>query len=402
MDTKQINDALDRIFHQEEARIVFWNDPEREFLNVLPFLLLDGVTTLRLDQEAALGVKIRLERDDPAGKYLLYSPSEEPDYENDWLLDIRLYSRSFRADRASILLDQLGLHDHGLRQHLADRRKFFDSKERHQKIKTLVVADDAAADLDRKMIAVVAKADQPELFNLVRTIFHAWIEAGSEFDLDNPPVVWGQFEKFDLDAPFWQMVKAVFGYEEENPTLKMFLLRLMLTDYAHHLKGDVPQAIRGLLLPPDPIEQKPTLMPGLDERAIWSLNQLKWGLTRLFVDGLLYWGDVRSAFRELRTKSHDDLIRFFSMKQINSEYMRSRGQYLPLNRIADADRYLISEILCKALEKQADPESIPLVEWLTKAFHDRANKSISVGSLLNSVCNENQTKKGLFPSTSKN
>ena len=45
------------------------------------------------------------------------------------------------------------------------------------------------------------------------------------------------------------MVKTLFGYEEENRTLKMFLLRLMLTDYAHHLKGDVPQSIRGLLLP---------------------------------------------------------------------------------------------------------------------------------------------------------
>src|SRR6516225_2703092 len=89
MDTKQINDVLDRIFHKENARIVFWNDPEREFLNILPFLLLDGVTIIRLEQEAALGVKIRLEREDPAGKYLLYSPAEEPDYEGDWLLDVR-------------------------------------------------------------------------------------------------------------------------------------------------------------------------------------------------------------------------------------------------------------------------------------------------------------------------
>ena len=146
----------------------------------------------------------------------------------------------------------------------------------------------------------------------------------------------------------------------------------------------------------DPVEKKPSLMPGLDERAIWSLDQLKWGLTRLFVDGLLYWGDVRSAFRELRTMSHEELIRYYSEKRINSEYMRSRGPYLPLHDIADADRYLISEILCKALEKQAGSQSIPLIEWLTKAFKDRANKSISIGSLINSVCNDNEAKKGLL------
>lgn len=248
-DLNQIHAALERLFNEEGQRIVFWNDPDREFLNTLPFLMLDDVITLRLDEVGALEAKIRLERQEPNGRFLLYAPTEEPDYEDDWLLDIRLYTRSFRADKASILLQELGLVNLHLRTHISERRKFFDAKERLQKIKNLVAPNDAAADLDRKMIAVVAKADQPELFNLVRTIFHAWTEAGSELDLDNPPAVWGQIEKFDLDVAFWQMVKVTFGYEEENPTLKNFVLRLMLTDYAHHLKGDVPQSIRGLLLP---------------------------------------------------------------------------------------------------------------------------------------------------------
>ena len=57
------------------------------------------------------------------GRYLVYSPAEEPEYEDDWLLDIRLYSRSFRADRASIILQDLGLSSQHLREHLADRTK---------------------------------------------------------------------------------------------------------------------------------------------------------------------------------------------------------------------------------------------------------------------------------------
>jgi uncharacterized protein (TIGR02687 family) len=248
-DLNQIQSALHRLFHEEGQRIVFWNDPDREFWMTLPALQLDGVTTLRLDEVGALGAKYRLEREEPTGKFLLYAPTEEPDYEDDWLLDIRLYSRSFRADRASILLQELGLVNQSLRTHIAERRKFFDAKDRLQKVKNLVLPDDAAGDLDRKMIAVVLRADQPELFNLVRTAFHACTEAGAEIDLDNPPAVWGQVERFDLDVPFWQMVKATFGYEEENPSLKNFLLRLVLTDYAHHLKGDVPLALRGLLLP---------------------------------------------------------------------------------------------------------------------------------------------------------
>ncbi|MGH9428509.1 MAG: BREX-1 system phosphatase PglZ type A, partial [Terriglobia bacterium] len=148
-DLHQITTALDRIFNEEGKRIVFWNDPEREFLEFIDTnsSLQFGdtaVQVLRLDKTSSLATKIRLEREDPTGRYLLYAPTEEPDYENDWLLDIRLYSRSFRADRASIILDELGLANQHLRQHLADRRRFFDNKDRLQKLKPLVTAEDTA------------------------------------------------------------------------------------------------------------------------------------------------------------------------------------------------------------------------------------------------------------------
>ena len=171
-DLHQVNTALGRIFNEDGNRIVFWHDPEHEFLDFIDAnsLLQFGdtaVKVVRLDKTGSLATKIRLEREDPTGRYLLYTPTEEPDYESDWLLDIRLYSRSFRADRASILLDELGLGEkQDLRQHLADRRKFFDNKERLQKLKPLVTAEDSATDLDRKMIAAVVKVDPPELFTL--------------------------------------------------------------------------------------------------------------------------------------------------------------------------------------------------------------------------------------------
>jgi uncharacterized protein (TIGR02687 family) len=247
-DLKQIQSALHRLFHEEANRIVFWNDPDREFEDAIETLTLDGVTTVLLHRSGALDTKIRIDRMETDTKFLLYSPTEEPEYENDWLLDIRLFSRSFRADRASILLQELGLANLHLRSHLADRRKFFDSKDRSQRLKSLVEPNDVAPDLDRKMIAVITKAEQAELFNLVRTLFHAWTDS-QEFDLDEPPAVWGQVEKFDLDVLFWQMVKSSFGYDEESPSLKNLLLRLFATDFAFHLKADVPQSLQNLVLP---------------------------------------------------------------------------------------------------------------------------------------------------------
>jgi hypothetical protein len=183
-DLNQINTALKRLFVDEGQRIVFWNDPEMEFQSTLSQLSLDNVSILRLDEVGQLAAKIRIELEEPTGKLLVYVPSEEPDYEADWLLDVRLYSRSFRADRASILLQQLGLANQHLRLHIAERRKFFDAKDRLQRLKAIIAPNDAATDLDRKMIAVVTRAEQDELFNLVRTIFHGRMEAGADLDLD--------------------------------------------------------------------------------------------------------------------------------------------------------------------------------------------------------------------------
>ena len=248
MDLTQIESALARLFDDEQHRIVFWNDPEGEFADALAELALDGVQVLRLDELCELEVKIRLERDDPQGRYLLYAPTEEPELADDWLLDIRLYSHSFRADRASILLDQLGLTRQHLRPHLAERRKFFDSKERLRKLQQMVESGDSEVGLDRKMLAVIVKADQPQLFNILQTLYHEMAQ-GEEVDLQTVPEAWGQIEKFDLAEPFWRMVRSAFGYEENSPSLRNLLIRLMLTDFAHHLEAAVPESLHHLLLP---------------------------------------------------------------------------------------------------------------------------------------------------------
>ncbi|CAN0372605.1 unnamed protein product, partial [Ectocarpus sp. 4 AP-2014] len=179
----------------------------------------------------------------PEAKFLLYAPHEEPEFEDDILLDIRLYSRSFRADRSSIILDELKLARQHLRDHLTERRKFFDNKERLTRLKQFVNADDNELDLDRKMLAVVTKSDQPELFNIVRTLFQSMTEQ-DELDLEAAPPAWTLIEKYDLDKSFWKLVATFFGYDDENPTLQKLLLRLMLSDFTHQLGIEAPLAIQ--------------------------------------------------------------------------------------------------------------------------------------------------------------
>ena len=91
-----------------------------------------------------------------------------------------------------------------------------------------------------------------------------------------------------------------------------------------------------------------------DSGEIKTIHQLKWGFYRLFVDGLLYFGNVRTAFRELRNCSFEELEKYFIEKRVNTENIKIRGPALALNDIAKDKRYLISEMACKSYGENSD------------------------------------------------
>ena len=89
---------------------------------------------------------------------------------------------------------------------------------------------------------------------------------------------------------------------------------------------------------------------------IVSLAHLKWGLYRLYIDALLYFGNVRTAFRSLRDLAFSDIEAFFKSERFDTEAIKQRGPFLPLKHIAKDSRYLISEMACKSYGDSPDTE----------------------------------------------
>jgi uncharacterized protein (TIGR02687 family) len=244
MDLQRIEQGLDRLFRTDGHRIVFWHDRDREFEEVLGELNVDGVSLLRLDEHPALAVKVRIEQEDTTGRYLLYAPFAPPPPDQDWLLDMRLYGASFSADRASMLLADLGLTQQSLRQHLAERAKFFANRDRLERLKKLVNPADTELDIDRKIVAVLAKADQPEFFNILISLFDAIPDA----NLDEPPAAWAELEKYGVQNAFWDLAASHFGYRDDAPSLKNLLIRLMVSDLEHACRAPLPEGLMHLRL----------------------------------------------------------------------------------------------------------------------------------------------------------
>ncbi|MDE0331680.1 MAG: hypothetical protein OXL41_07405 [Nitrospinae bacterium] len=132
---------------------------------------------------------------------------------------------------------------------------------------------------------------------------------------------------------------------------------------------------------PYPVDKVLQPKPGKYEGGISTLKQLDWGLRRLYIDSLLYYGNIRTAFRDLRTKNSSELKSFFESKRYDSEHLRSRNTPLEFKSIPIDDRYLISEMACKAYSL-SDEEGISVIEkLLLEEYRKRGEGRVRIGSL---------------------
>jgi uncharacterized protein (TIGR02687 family) len=245
MNKVQIENKLNELF--KNHRVIFWNDSESEFTEILSDLDLTDVEILCPGDIGQFKTKYLIEIENPNQKYLIYSKKTEPKDEDDWLLDIRLYSYQFRADRASMIVADLGFREHYLGDHIKKRIVFFASKERFSKLKSFIRPDDLEREIDRKMIAVCSGSDTDTINDIVCALFCSMSNEGG---LNATPSGWKNIEKFDLNDIFWGFVYETFGYKSDHPTLRDFLTCLFVTDLSVALHSDCPASLKQFCIDP--------------------------------------------------------------------------------------------------------------------------------------------------------
>lgn len=229
MDITQLQTGLNNKFTTD--RIVFWHDPEQSFTAQLTDLTLlwNGlpVTVLNMAEQSQLQTRKRIEIDETTQGFLLYWPSLEPSPAKDWLLDIRRYSTTFYADAASILLNDLGLANMVLRDHIASRKSFFANKERTAAFKRRLDGRGGIEDplsLDMKMISVVL-ACHAQIAEIMKSI-------GDRL-LENAETALVPLEQHGLLPGFWHLMNLEYGYhiaEGTEPSLRELIRKLLVSE----------------------------------------------------------------------------------------------------------------------------------------------------------------------------
>ena len=265
MRTNVIETALFSLF-SDTCHIVFWDDEggqSQELLEQLP-LAEHNVTLIRRDETGDLELKVRLElKASPDERFLLYSTEAVPEPEKDWLLNIRLYSKTFSLDAASIYMEELGFsesqkEDPALRAAFTLRRKFLDARERRTRLRAFLPQNPDSQSLDLAILSVLAHCERASFedvcLQLVIEPYENKAEKGQAL-LQGMTPMWDDIAKYDMEEAFWGMAKEEYGYrppvDEEGrarPTLKHFLQSLLVTDMANALGEHTPSSLKHLLL----------------------------------------------------------------------------------------------------------------------------------------------------------
>ena len=232
LNLKQIIDRLNAEFAGDTRKLVFWYDDKAEFEEDMRGVRLENAKVYYLQRDNQFYTKYFLERVDTATNYLIYAPFPKPETADNHLEDTLLYSKRFFADRAALLLADLGI-DEKYRPLIEKRIKFWAEKKRAQRFYDLEIENYNETNILVGIMAALCSARTCSFEDVVRVVLTGGGLADNSF--------MAEFERYDLLDAFWKLCEQHFGYTDVKPTLEKLIVAMFVTYTAKYIGAELPK-----------------------------------------------------------------------------------------------------------------------------------------------------------------
>lgn len=242
MDLEKIVQDLNRKFAEPllpfyKRRLVFWHDEDKEFVDQIATLSLENAKIISLNGHNSFAVKQILNIEDTENNYLVYVPFGYSNDEENWLLDMELYSDSFRADILSMWMDEMGLPSTPeLRKTVKRYQKFLNAKDRRNKIVAQSIVPQKAAQFHLAVMGAICSLKKPVPNDILKVVLFAGLDNSTNS-------IYGSFKNYEADSIFWELAKRGTGYSEDELDLRRMCVHIMLTALTRTISID---ALHGL------------------------------------------------------------------------------------------------------------------------------------------------------------
>lgn len=215
-----------------KRRIVVWYDEEKEFEDQIGELDLQDAKVLCITGNNNFEIKKTLAVDEPTQNFLLYCPMNYEKPDDDWLLDVKLYSEEFRADLIAIWMDEMGIPSSvALRNQVKKYRKFLNAKSRREDVVKLADGLDSPMKLQLAVMASIGEAQRTDPIAIIKSVLKAGLNTDDNY-------LYQEFVKYEASDLFWSMVSRITGYGDDHDIGKL-AVHIILTAASRTLPGAV-------------------------------------------------------------------------------------------------------------------------------------------------------------------
>lgn len=249
MDEERISQELNQRFAASlpefyKRRIIFWYDEDGEFRERLDEVALNNAKLVALTGTNNFAVKKLLSVDDTTSNYLVYCPLSYERTEDNWLLDIEMYSEEFRADLISIWMKELGIPSTpAMRKQVKDYRKFFKAKLRRDKIASQNKVPSVPVQLHMAVMGALGGIKNVTPAAIIKKVLKAGMDT-------NTNDLYQEFVNYGADKAFWSMVKQGSGYVSEQPDIAMLATHMLLTATTRTMRLEYLAGLDGFISSP--------------------------------------------------------------------------------------------------------------------------------------------------------
>ncbi len=238
MDTDKIIQELNQRFAAPlpdfyKRRIIFWHDEEREFADKLDDICLQNAKLIELTGSNTYTVKKLLCADDLTSNYLVYTPLTFDKPDDDWLINVELYSEEFRADLISVWMDEMHLPaTQVVRSQVKQYRKFFHAASRRAKVASFGQTLSTSSQVHMAVMAALCGNKDIQPGHIIQAVLCAGLE-----NEDNS--VYQSFVNYGATDAFWAMAAQATGYSEgEDSDLGKLAIHILLTSATRTLHAE--------------------------------------------------------------------------------------------------------------------------------------------------------------------
>ena len=214
-------------FEEHDNRvIIFWYDESKSFYDDIKNDSFDGIKKIIYNNNE-FAIKHLLEVEDLESNYLLYFPCPRPQDNENWLLDILLYSEEYYADEVALTMSKMNLTNPYLRKVIDRYSKFFKNQTRIEDLRRQVTVNDRIEenDLINGMIAALVKSKSIKIEAILTELIFD-VTSGSKYQ---------EVVNFGFEEYLWNQINAYSNYSGEQSILSL-VKQYMMTAVAKTTK----------------------------------------------------------------------------------------------------------------------------------------------------------------------